>query len=660
MSKVEHAAWDFSPVFNLIHNLSRGEKPTSEYERSVSLFAPKNHAANGIGNGHHDTAEEEGDASLGDFTSLWDHLGVQRDIPPPKVSTFEAYTASQSQVTDAYTSDGALYYPPSSKSVQWKDDVDPGIDPAQTQTEASPPSTPNTLLSKSQRKKQRHRERKEEQAQMDLARKLLRKKVSVKQNSVSESEKASKPPTGQAGANPEPKLEPISRENVLEDGQSRLRSGKVFSVDGALLPSQVPPIVKNKKDKKASKEQNGDSQIQIVPTTPQPPPTPSTLVKTRNHISHANFTNSYKNGLMNPFIHSPSKTSNQQSQSTLTTPHRPTQNGSLNNFPTILAVTPQTQPIPRFRHAIEPLPTTYPDQRNWDLLLKILHRFPDDRRSLLSPLQLSINRPVTHGIHVFVDSSNILIGFHQHLKRARGIPLTACVPLVYPSFHALALLLERRRPVAKRVLVGSSPEVAAYEEARQVGYETCILDKVWKARELTEKQRRFAAKAAGGSSGSIGKGGYTSEGESGGESGGAQQQRPRWVEQAVDEIIHMKMLESLVDTPVPVSAPSASASASAGASLSGVGNGVVALPPQSTPPTMVLATGDAAEAEYSSGFMKVVQRALERGWCVEVASWADNTSMEYRRMEKRPEYMGRFRVIELDHYAEELFSESGS
>lgn len=94
-------------------------------------------------------------------------------------------------------------------------------------------------------------------------------------------------------------------------------------------------------------------------------------------------------------------------------------------------------------------------------------------------------------------------------------------------------------------------------------------------------------------------------------------------EQAVDELLQMKMLESLLD---------------------------------SEPATMVLASGDAAEAEYSGGFLKTVERALRKGWKVEVIAWKKGLSYEYRSASFLERWKEKFRVIELDEFSEELLA----
>lgn len=188
--------------------------------------------------------------------------------------------------------------------------------------------------------------------------------------------------------------------------------------------------------------------------------------------------------------------------------------------------------------------------------------------------------------------------------------------------------MERRRPVAKRVLVGSSPLLPAFETAKAVGYETNILDKVYKAKELTERQKFFqqSEKSPRHLRQHSSSGGEANGNSSGSETVTASAQASfaaeKWVEQGVDEILHLKILESVVDA--------------------------------ERPSTIVLATGDAAEAEYSDGFMAMVERALKKGWKVELLSWSKNISFAYRKKEFQSKWAGKFKIIELDNYAEDL------
>lgn len=77
------------------------------------------------------------------------------------------------------------------------------------------------------------------------------------------------------------------------------------------------------------------------------------------------------------------------------------------------------------------------------------------------------------------------------------------------------------------------------------------------------------------------------------------------------------------------------------------------------PSTMVLATGDAAEAEYSGGFLKMVERALNKGWKVELASFRDTTSGAYKSREFRKKWGKQFRRVELDDFVEFLVGGEG-
>lgn len=95
-------------------------------------------------------------------------------------------------------------------------------------------------------------------------------------------------------------------------------------------------------------------------------------------------------------------------------------------------------------------------------------------------------------------------------------------------------------------------------------------------------------------------------------------------EQGVDEILHMKMLESIVDAEEPA--------------------------------TMVLATGDANVAEYSPGFMKMVERALHKGWNVELVAWRESMSGAYRNKAFQKKWQAQFMIVELDDFQEDLLA----
>ena len=74
------------------------------------------------------------------------------------------------------------------------------------------------------------------------------------------------------------------------------------------------------------------------------------------------------------------------------------------------------------------------------------------------------------------------------------------------------------------------------------------------------------------------------------------------------------------------------------------------------PATMVVATGDGNEAEYSEGFLANICRALSRGWCVELVTFSANISKGYLDLLQSQKYDSKFKVIYLDEYGDLLFA----
>lgn len=753
---VSENTWDFSPVFNLIQSLKHDT--TSKSDHSPKSLSKKL------------SQEQLGGVGLGDLNKVWDYLGVQRDVPQPTIPPFERSTAGQTANPDAYASDGALYYPPSSKTVKWRDEEE-GLN--LTDVQDSPPSHDGSHLTKNQRKKRNKKARKaaEQSGQLkkehakitkddrgsaddelDKGPVSVRKRTepqmhsgassSMKENNMSRPDPP--PDIGKSPQNSEPvqqlkqsvpateaKIEaskPVEqvKQSILaipQKSQTAAKSAAINVSDAVKAVqeamSRLPPMSQSPgtTPQKSNQFQRGPKAAPVPATnvsvkdfskSPSKPTQPShqnvvasqssrnntpdqfakQSISTQPHGKRAVpnapltpvrslATNTTQGTSHKQWLTADPRAAHQQSLITLGLANNkrlqsqpvivtPAAHAAKVSPPTAVAVTPMRR---KGNNEIVPLAHQNSLDRNWSLLLKLMNNFQDDRKYLLSPLQLSINKPQPGGIHVFVDASNILIGFVDVLKRARGIPQWHHVPSVDLNFHALALLMERRRPVARRVLAGSTPEIAAFEEARQVGYETNILDKVYKAKELTERQKYFAQRdrdqRAGRGSNGYQSGGNESAGNGTNTSTPAATQAlltpteamaiafgtspsklpslppppPKWQEQAVDEILHLKILESVVDVDI---SPSAWADP--------------AMP--NTAPTMVLATGDAAEAEYSQGFMKMVQRALQKGWNVEVAAFGKSVSGLYRQMEGSKMLGARFKIIELDDYAEELFGET--
>ncbi|KAJ4303278.1 hypothetical protein N0V90_002171 [Kalmusia sp. IMI 367209] len=265
--------------------------------------------------------------------------------------------------------------------------------------------------------------------------------------------------------------------------------------------------------------------------------------------------------------------------------------------------------------------------RHFHFMNHLLANFPTDVKWLVAPMQLFNEKTATtQGIHCFVDASNIMIGFKDILRRVGYSQFEM-------SFDSLALLMERRRPVAKRIYAGSHREAAPLphvtklvETSKAVGYENLVKEQVFIRREDSERKKFFkdvekmgwykaTQRRSGNSSGSDSETGHTI-------TPSTPPSAPKWVEQGVDEILHLKMCQSIIDTDVPT--------------------------------TMVLATGDGNVAEFSDGFLANVERALKKGWAVELLSWRQQTSSGYRNKKFRAKWGDRFRIIELDDYLESL------
>lgn len=264
--------------------------------------------------------------------------------------------------------------------------------------------------------------------------------------------------------------------------------------------------------------------------------------------------------------------------------------------------------------ANHPLYNSIFEDKRKAIVQKLSRRSSVDKLTLLKPPTYSQRSTDPKAIHVFVDYSNIVIGFNQALRRAIPEKVQMNMPLF--SYRSLSFILERNRPVARRILSGSKqPHISKlprhFIEAQRYGYETNIMDRVWKDRELTPKKML------------RGRGnGYLNGQSSESDTPSTNKLIKTQCEQGVDEILHLKLLETLCDF--------------------------------DKPSTIVLATGDGAEAEYSGGFFRNVERALEKKWKVELVAWKYGLSHEYQSKSFRQRWGKQFSIILLDDFCEEL------
>ncbi|CAG8503789.1 1948_t:CDS:1, partial [Dentiscutata heterogama] len=171
------------------------------------------------------------------------------------------------------------------------------------------------------------------------------------------------------------------------------------------------------------------------------------------------------------------------------------------------------------------------------------------------------------------------------------------------EYDSLFTILERGRNVARRVLVASSPLYQPLDKAAQTGYEVSVLKRVKRSIFDDDVNTQQIDHTVSGF-----------------------QQPPHFEmekEQCVDELLHLKILESLLDYHAPA--------------------------------TLVLASGDGKDAEYfQGGFHKCIIKALERGWKVEVVSWQRQLSQNFLNKKFLNKWQGLYHVVFLDWFAKEL------
>ncbi|CAK3908080.1 Hypothetical predicted protein [Lecanosticta acicola] len=659
-------AWDFSTVFDYINAVSpkAGHQPPPA-ARDVSFDVPKHAPTQAVDSFDEDAANSS--TRLGNLTKVWQFLGVP--IPPPDAAPTAEGAHDIVSAKHDYASDGAAYtskHNSSKVTFQWSSGTD------EEEPVASPTAQP---LTRTQKKRARRKANKNtSQSEDSLVQRL---------GAVSESEagKLTKnTPARKASAHvvlpaPQTSLPAPGGSEVAADARDNYKKG-MSETDAQ--SNQYTAADSKKLHTPAGNSHNHAPTI----NSPRSKTTPAGNIPDEDAINAvAQAAACIQQDLLPPSAPSTPKMHNKQPNAAKRTPAQQTPNKALS--PTAAKQTPQSlasngiaathfipasvqpaqnakNPLPQqsvptgpAAHAvapgnkgkgtkpfytIEPKTIRTGEARNFALFNKIMNNFPEDFKHLVSPANMTTHNNNPDGIHVFVDASNIFIGFLDELKHLRGIPANTYLPLPQLSFDGLALLMERRRPVAKRWLAGTTPHMAAFDKAEAVGYKCLIMEKVHKAKQLTPRQIYFQNLDAR----SHGKrpnrappcnnvlDGYRSPSSanrgigSGSASGtdAPQYAPPAMVEQGVDELLHLQMATSILSS--------------------------------KTPGTMVLATGDAAIAEYSNGFMYYAELALEAGWTVELVSWSKNIASAYKDSQWTRHWGDRFRITYLDHYAEEL------
>jgi hypothetical protein len=174
--------------------------------------------------------------------------------------------------------------------------------------------------------------------------------------------------------------------------------------------------------------------------------------------------------------------------------------------------------------------------------------------------------------HIFLDNSNIFGGAQSAARRKEGA-IWLCVRIDYQQLFRLLLHNKYNRKTS--MLAGSVPpgNEALWRAARDAGFDTTLLRRV--------------------------------DNDTG-----------RLVEQGVDEAIHLRIANILLDSDDP---------------------GII-----------VLATGDGKKTEQGSSFPQQVRRAAKRGWKVEIWSWTDALSPVLRNTQA--EFPGLVKIFRLDEW----------
>ncbi|KAI1371890.1 hypothetical protein F4677DRAFT_278816 [Hypoxylon crocopeplum] len=235
----------------------------------------------------------------------------------------------------------------------------------------------------------------------------------------------------------------------------------------------------------------------------------------------------------------------------------------------------------------------------------------------------------TRPVHVFVDMSNIFIGFCDTFKISRRIPAHQRIKVPF-SFRILAALMERGRNIQKRVLAGSMYAGKSrkswppyFHAAEQLQYEMNIYSRVKKRKISPNKPKRRGRTSP---QERVQPNSHEVVGDSAADSSEDGMVVEVNGEQGVDENLHLNMMDVMWEN---------------------LGN----------PGTMVLATGDAAEAEFSDGFFRYARRALDAGWKLELIAWKRTTSLAWINLQSSGEFAGMFQIIFLDDFLEELQEE---
>ncbi|KAF2268400.1 hypothetical protein CC78DRAFT_540697 [Lojkania enalia] len=621
--------WDFGPVLSQLNAELYGlDSPTSLPDIGPAVQV------------RHDIQCEDDShlaTSLGSFHKLWYYLGVPADLPPPIISPIEPEELSSSD-------EALLSSPPNSGNASQSADPyesETLLVPRANQPKKSDASNAFASLSitKDEKKERKLAREATQRAEIEKKKKERHGKKLEKETKIAQQDRRLEllPPKSAANLHTFDLKPRQVAEQPLPDTGIKVTSSAPTPIQRSSTPVAMSHLPKSPEPNIATscaRYHAKQLSSNDVSTCNPEFSTASSALTALNSSLTKQYTlfgmpfPSQRPPLTNPLLNSGAGVFTNAPMSSRFTPPIVYQA----NFPSdgAMELVPRTaqSAIVRTSGPRTPAPTALAlrpqDERHFCFLQQLMHNFPEDQSWLLSPMQMLNTKTSAGGVHIFIDASNILLGFRDRLK-------DACTQMFDLSFDCLALLLERRRPVSRRVLAGSSRESAPLAfvdsfiaKAEVVGYENNVYEQVYKRKELTGKQKFFKnVERIGWTRAIRRRSGSDSDSEMDiATSTTSTPPTPKWVEQGVDENLHLKMCQSLLD--------------------------------YDSPATMVLATGDGAAAEYSDGFLAHVERALKRGWHVELVSWKQQINRAYTKKKFQMKWMGNFKIIYLDDYLESL------
>lgn len=269
------------------------------------------------------------------------------------------------------------------------------------------------------------------------------------------------------------------------------------------------------------------------------------------------------------------------------------------------------------------------------------------------------------------SSSNILIGLLNYVRRRMS---SSAPKKKHISHSALTLVLERGRPITRRVLAASSPLYQPMDSAEKLGYEVRVYARVPDTGDGADRRPRTSH---------VHKGSFSGGASTSNESDAALHSPAAAIISPVSPVRprkqrHAKSYSGTISQSLPA------VSALAGLHTSGTPATTVVASPSGRikyreqgvdellqlkihqaiaavdepPPgaTIVLATGDGNVGQFNEeGFLGCVRTALKKGWRVELYAWEEGLSRSWRReFSEVYRASGQFRIVGLEKFAGDL------